>query len=426
MAGELADEISLKLDVGARDMAAGERVMMLKNDRGLDVKNGMLGEITGLSSTQISIHLDNGRDISFDLKDYAHIDYGYAATIHKAQGVTVDCAHVLATPGLDRHSAYVALSRHRDSVDLHYGQDDFKDSSSLTATLSRDRAKDMASDYSRSPESSQGVTQSPLSQTGERARLSPESEIKLPHSVAKEQAALFAKRRGIGLEADTETNTRSQGGRYRGVFANFVPSNATAHSKETAAQVSLTPAEDRRVRLIAAIEKHARSVEDIFEMQDAKLPTLPDQRASLQETRKTLNAFNQHYSKDLERAYSANLTLAQETANGNPRRAIQVLQVEAEIRASPDLRADRFVQRWQALSRQRDDLWKRDELSTRQRLTATMGEMARGLERDPQVDSILRNRQKDLGLSPGLEQSVSRSLLIQLGLQRQRDLGIGI
>jgi len=161
-------------------------------------------------------------------------------------------------------------------------------------------------------------------------------------------------------------------------------------------------------------------------MQDAKLPTLPDQRASLQEARKTLNAINPHYSKDLERAYSANLTLAQETANGNPRRAIQVLQVEAEIRANPDLRADRFVQRWQALSRQRDDLWKRDELSKRQRLTATMGEMARSLERDPQVDSILRNRQKDLGLSPGLDQSVSRSLLIQLGLQRQRDLGIGM
>ena len=426
LAGEFGDEISLKLDVGARDMAAGERVMMLKNDRGLDVKNGMLGEITELSSTQISIHLDNGRDVSFDLKDYAHIDYGYAATIHKAQGVTVDCAHVLATPGLDRHSAYVALSRHRDSVDLHYGQDDFRDSSSLTATLSRDRAKDMASDYSRSPESSQDVTQSHLSQTGEQARLNPESEIKLPQALAKEQAALFAKRRGINLEADTETNTRSQGGRYRGVFANFIPSNTQARPKEIAAQVSLSPAEDRRVRLIAAIEKHARSVEDIFEMQDAKLPTLPDQRASLQEARKTLNAINPHYSKDLERAYSTNASLTQETASGNPRRAIQVLQVEAEIRANPELRADRFVQRWQALSRQRDDLWKRDELSTRQRLTATMGEMARGLERDPQVDSILRNRQKDLGLAPGLDQSVTRSLLIQLGLQRQRDLGIGM
>lgn len=284
----------------------------------------------------------------------------------------------------------------------------------------------MASDYSRPPESFQGVTQSHLSQKVERARLNPESEIKLPQALGKEQAALFAKRRGIGLEVDTETNTRSQRGRYRGVFANFVPSNAPAHSKETAAQAPLSAAEDRHVRLIAAIEKHARSVEDIFEMQDAKLPALPDQRASLQEARKTLNAINPHYSKDLERAYSANASLTQETANGNPRRAIQVLQMEGEIRANPELRANRFVQRWQTLSRQRDDLLKRDELSTRQCLTDSMGEMARGLERDPQLESILRNRQKDLGLSPGLEQSVSRSLLIQLGLQRQRDLGIGI
>ncbi|MFV3440482.1 hypothetical protein ACNJIQ_21165, partial [Mycobacterium tuberculosis] len=62
--------------------------------------------------------------------------------------------HVLATPGLDRHAAYVALSRHRDGVDLHYGQDDFADRSRLVAALARERAKDMASDYDRDP----GVT----------------------------------------------------------------------------------------------------------------------------------------------------------------------------------------------------------------------------------------------------------------------------
>src|SRR3546814_17324018 len=56
---------------------------------------------------------------------------------------------LLATPGLDRHSAYVALSRHRDSAQLHYGCDDFADQSRLVRTLSRGRAKDMASDYMR-------------------------------------------------------------------------------------------------------------------------------------------------------------------------------------------------------------------------------------------------------------------------------------
>jgi ATP-dependent exoDNAse (exonuclease V) alpha subunit len=68
-----------------------------------------------------------GRTVAFDLEDYAHLDHGYVATIHKAQAVTVDRVHVLATPGLDRHIAYVALSRHRDNVELHYGRNDFPD-----------------------------------------------------------------------------------------------------------------------------------------------------------------------------------------------------------------------------------------------------------------------------------------------------------
>ena len=63
--------------------------------------------------------------------------------------MTVDRTHVLATPGMDAHSSYVALSRHRDGMDLHYGRDDFANQDRLTRTLSRDRAKDMASDYER-------------------------------------------------------------------------------------------------------------------------------------------------------------------------------------------------------------------------------------------------------------------------------------
>src|SRR3546814_16733809 len=97
----------------------------------------------------MAVRLDDGRPVAFDLKDYAHVDHGYAATIHKSQGVTVDQAHVLATPGMDRHSAYVALSRHRDGVQPHYGRHDFADDRPLTRTPGRERAKDMESDYGR-------------------------------------------------------------------------------------------------------------------------------------------------------------------------------------------------------------------------------------------------------------------------------------
>jgi ATP-dependent exoDNAse (exonuclease V) alpha subunit len=114
--------------------------MFLQNERGLGVKNGTLGTIVEVSTQSMSVRPDDRRAVAFDLKDYDRIDHGYAATIHKAQGMTVDRTHVLATPGLDAHGSYVALSRHRDGIELHYSRDDFANRDRLVNTMSRDHA----------------------------------------------------------------------------------------------------------------------------------------------------------------------------------------------------------------------------------------------------------------------------------------------
>lgn len=153
--GELGEDVAFSADRGARDFAAGDRLMFLRNERSLGVKNGTLGTIGRVTSEGMTVQLDGGREVAFATKDYAAVDHGYAATFHKSQGVTVDRAHVLATPGMDRHSGYVGLSRHRDGVQLHYGRDDFAGqgkaplsaAEGLARVLSRDRGKDMAGDY---------------------------------------------------------------------------------------------------------------------------------------------------------------------------------------------------------------------------------------------------------------------------------------
>src|SRR3546814_6201527 len=101
--------------------AEGDRIMFLQNERGMGVKNGSLGTVESVTPARMAVALDDWRRVAFDLKDYAHVDHGYAATIHKAQGMTVDRVQVLATPGMDRHGAYVALSRPRDAGNVHYG-----------------------------------------------------------------------------------------------------------------------------------------------------------------------------------------------------------------------------------------------------------------------------------------------------------------
>ena len=97
-ASDLGDEVRLTVERGERRFASGDRVMFLQNERGLGVKNGTLGTIEQVSAQYMAVQTDDGRSVRFDLKDYNRIDHGYAATIHKAQGMTVDHTHVLATP----------------------------------------------------------------------------------------------------------------------------------------------------------------------------------------------------------------------------------------------------------------------------------------------------------------------------------------
>jgi hypothetical protein len=59
--------------------------------------------------------------------DAGHLDHGYAMTIHKAQGLTADEAHVLATDDLYREAGFTALNRARLDTRIYVVADDFDD-----------------------------------------------------------------------------------------------------------------------------------------------------------------------------------------------------------------------------------------------------------------------------------------------------------
>jgi len=175
-AGELGAEYLVATERGERAMAAGDRVMFLRNERalgagpdgrgGVAVKNGTLGTVLAVEAggERLTVALDGadgstgqGRAVTFSLRDYDHLDHGYAATVHKAQGVTVDRAHVLAGAGMDRHMAYVALTRHRESVSLHWSAEAMGSRERLARTLGRERAKDTTLDYAGPEEARHAV-----------------------------------------------------------------------------------------------------------------------------------------------------------------------------------------------------------------------------------------------------------------------------
>ncbi|HAV2068401.1 TPA: Ti-type conjugative transfer relaxase TraA [Escherichia coli] len=149
-AGELGQSAEFVTERGRREFAEGDRLVFLKNDRDIGVKNGTLGTVTRAGDGRLAVRLDDGRDVAFDASQYANVDHGYAVTVHKAQGVTVDRAYVLATGGMDRNLAYVGMTRHRDAATLYAGRDDFGSYDKLARGLARQRPKESTLDFAES------------------------------------------------------------------------------------------------------------------------------------------------------------------------------------------------------------------------------------------------------------------------------------
>ena len=152
----------------------------------------------------------------------------------------------------------------------------------------------------------------------------------------------------------------------------------------------------------------------------------PDQRAELFASRAALDQIQPHGAADLENAFVADLGLIDQAANGRTQAVHRAMQLEAEMRTDPNLRADTFVQRWQALDRQRRLLLRDHEERRASKVAQTLAGMAKGLERDPQLESILRNRKQQLGLPAMPERSIGQGLIDMLGIGRSRGPSIGM
>lgn len=375
--GELGEAIAIRAERGERHFATGDRIMFLKNERSLGVKNGSLGRVESLTAARMAVQLDDGRSVAFDVKDYNQVDHGYAATIHKAQGVTVDRAHVLATPGLDRHAAYVALSRHREGVELHYGRDDFADQSRLVRTLSRDRAKDMASDYTRDFADRRAII------------------MTSPAISSRERVAPTAPTRAHGM--------------FDGLKLGSAP--VVAPEPQTASSLS------------SAVQRYSRATEDILKMREQGLEELPHQRVAFDAAGTALNTIRPDSARDLRSAFARNRGLIDEAAGGRTTAAIRAMMLESEVRNDPALRADRFVEDWQKLRGQRQALHHAGDDAGMRRVRSDMSAMAKSLERDAQVESLLKRRLPELGMKMSGSASLSHDLQEWLGISRSRGLG---
>lgn len=159
-AGELGPDQIVKTGDRHIAIAPGERIMFLQNEYVMQVKNGTLGTVERIEppadrkapDALLHVRLDDDRHLTVNTAQYGHFDHGYALTIHKSQGVTVDRAYVLATKSMHAELAYVAMTRHKSGLVVASGRDEFADGAALVRSLSRADEKSFSAQHALQPE----------------------------------------------------------------------------------------------------------------------------------------------------------------------------------------------------------------------------------------------------------------------------------
>ncbi|MFO2668723.1 Ti-type conjugative transfer relaxase TraA [Legionella pneumophila serogroup 1] len=128
-------------------IAIGERLLFRQNDKTLGVRNGDLGTVESIKSNQLQIKLDSGELLTIPCS-YTKMDYGYALTVHKSQGMTVKHSKVLIDSKYwDRHLSFVAMTRHKDSLKIYADSINHPTIKVLKQTLSRSNTRDNVIDW---------------------------------------------------------------------------------------------------------------------------------------------------------------------------------------------------------------------------------------------------------------------------------------
>ncbi len=98
---------------------------------------------------------------------------------------------------------------------------------------------------------------------------------------------------------------------------------------------------------------------------------------------------------------------------------------ERALQADPNVRADRFIERWNELRSERQELrgWNNDE--ARGKVDAEMRGMSQRLGGDPQLETTLRNRAQEMGINYiGRDQTISHEMERQLTQGRSQSMGL--
>ena len=170
---ELGKDHKFKTKRGEEAYAVGDRMQIIGTDRQRGLLNGHAGTITKIKGTTIQLKLDGraGQSIAFDAMEFNEFRHGYAGTIYKGQGRTLDQTYLYHSEHWRSAASYVALTRHRDKAEVFVARNTAPNLKELARQMARVDNRKAASHYYQSGDdnserASEGATQAEMGKPG--------------------------------------------------------------------------------------------------------------------------------------------------------------------------------------------------------------------------------------------------------------------
>jgi Ti-type conjugative transfer relaxase TraA len=135
--GRLGQDHQLDSADGKRAFATGDRIQFTATDKKRGMNNGDAGKLIAIDGTHVAVKLDSGKEISFDTAAVKSFRHGYAGTIYKGQGDTVDQAYLYHSEHWQSAASYVGMTRHREKAALFVAKNTARDLDDLARQMAR-------------------------------------------------------------------------------------------------------------------------------------------------------------------------------------------------------------------------------------------------------------------------------------------------
>jgi len=137
--GELGEDHQLDTASGRHSFAAGDRIQFTATDKQAGIINGAAGTILAIDGSHVAVQLDGraGKSINFDSAAFDQFRHGYAGTIYRGQGETLDQTYLYHSEHWRSAASYVALTRHRDKAELFVAHNTARDVNQLARQMAR-------------------------------------------------------------------------------------------------------------------------------------------------------------------------------------------------------------------------------------------------------------------------------------------------